>query len=96
MRKNLKQPDKIIYHIDGTTEEITHEKDFDESQFADWNNDKPKNGEIIYNNIYGMNPAYGSAPYDIEDVAFKANRYTEVIHKAVVGHNQEIFNSMVG
>ena len=76
MAKNLKNPDTIIIYPDGTEEKIFNDKDIDE--FEGWNQDDT-NKEVIYNNVYGMNPAFGSSPYDIEDVTKTAVRYTEVI-----------------
>jgi hypothetical protein len=42
-----------------------------------------------------MNPAYGSTPYDIEDVAATAKRYNDVIYKAIAHSNEEFFNSVI-
>ena len=85
MAKNLKNPDTIIIYPDGTEEKIFNDKDIDE--FEGWNQDDTKK-EVIYNNVYGMNPAFGSSPYDIEDVTKTAVRYTEVIQKAMQHGNE--------
>jgi hypothetical protein len=87
MSKNIKVPDKIIIHADGTQEEI-RENEFDDDEFADWHKDNCGDKEVVYNNIYGMNPAYGSTPYDIEDVSATAKRYNDVIYKAMTHGNE--------
>ena len=48
----------------------------------------------MYNNVYGMNPAYGSAPYDLEDITQQAVRYGETISKAIEATGEEVFTNI--
>ena len=43
-----------------------------------------------------MNPAFGTSPYDLEDIADQATRYNDVIHKAIEHSNNEQLGALVG
>lgn len=43
-----------------------------------------------------MNPAFGTSPYDLEDITEQATRYNDVIHKAIEHSNNEQLGQIVG